>query len=400
MRTDALEGLRVLDLGQIWAGPLCVHMLGDMGAEIVRVETRGRAVMSGRPEFGPDDPPEHAASYYLRNRICLSADLSHQAGVDLVRELARIVDVVVENFAPRTLPGLGLGYETLRRLNPALIMLSLPAAGLDGPWRDRLTQGPSLSALYGRASLIGYPGEAWPRADTAEGDPLGASFGFIAVMAALAHRDKTGEGQQIDLAQGEALLAVDAEAVLEYSMNGRTMGFRGNRSPTTAPHGIYPCAGDDHWIAISAEDEVQYQALLACMGPAGTSLGRYRDAFQRLRAYEEIDEAVAAWTVGFDRWQLTYRLQAAGVPAYPVLDARGQLDDPHLQYRRPLAVESDVPMDIGNVAYTNPWKLERTPARIRRTVANIGADNDFVLRDLLGKSKARIEKLTRDEVLV
>ena len=400
MRTAALEGLRVLDLGQIWAGPLCVHMLGDMGAEIVRVETRGRAVMSGRPEFDPDDPPEHAASYYLRNRICLSADLSHQAGVELVRDLARIVDVVVENFAPRTLPGLGLGYETLRQANPSLIMLSLPAAGLEGPWRDRLTQGPSLSALYGRASLIGYPGETWPRADTAEGDPLGASFGFIAVIAALAHREKTGEGQQIDLAQGEALLAVDAEAVLEYSMNGRTMGFRGNRPTATAPHGIYPCAGDDHWIGISAEDEDQYQALLQCMGPAGAPLRRYHDAFQRLRAYEEIDAAVAAWTVGFERWQLTYRLQAAGVPAYPVLDARGQLDDPHLQYRRPLAVESDVPMDVGNVAYTNPWKLDRTPARIRRTVANIGADNDFVLRGLLGRSEGSIERLTRDEVLV
>ena len=229
---------------------------------------------------------------------------------------------------------------------------------------------------------------------------MAASFGFIAVMSALAHREKTGEGQQIDLAQGEALLALDAEAVLEYSMNGRTMGFRGNRSPTTAPHGIYPCAGEDHWIALAAENEGQYQALLGCMGPAGTSLRRYRDAFQRLRAWEEIDAAVAAWTVGFDRWQLTHRLQAAGVPAYPVLDARGQLDNPHLQYRRPLAVESDVPMDIGNVAFTNPWKLERTPARIRRTVANIGADNAFVLRDLLGKSEAKLARLTKDEVLV
>lgn len=400
-RHGALEGVRVLDLGQIWAGPLCANLLSDMGAEVVRVETGSRARMGARLEFGPDEPVEHAASYYLRNRTCLSADLSRPEGVGLVRELVGISDVLIENFSPRTLRKWGLDYDSLYALNPTLVVLSLPASGQTGPWSDKLTQGPTLAALYGRASLLGYSGEDWPRADTAESDPLAASFGIIAIMTALFHRQQTGEGQHIDLAQGETLLTVDAEAVLEYTMNHRVMGFRGNRSLTMAPHGIYPCKGDDQWVAISVETEEQWQALRRTMGdPEWTKEDKFQDAHGRIKAASDLDVLLSQWTQQFEAWQATERLQASGVPAYPVLNARGQLDDPHLQYRRAEAVVAEIPMDVGEMTFTNPWKLNKTPAAIRRPTAPIGADNRLVLEDLLGKTPEEVATLGENDVLV
>ncbi len=385
---SALAGLRVLDLGQIWAGPLCSNMLGDMGAEVIRVETRSRAAMGGRLEFAAQEPVEHAYSYYLRNRICMSADVTEAKGRDLVKGLVRISDVLVENFGPRTMTKLGLDFATLRAVNPSLILLSLPAAGSTGPWSNRLTQGPTLSGLYGRSSLIGYPGEAWPRSDTAEGDPLGASFGFIAVMAALMDRRHTGLGQHIDLSQGEALLCLDAEAVIEYTMNRRVIGFTGNMLRGRAPHGIFPCAGEDQWIGISVETSDQYAALLDILEGPGSGESRFSSPFYRFQEKERLEALIAEGTRRFDPWTLTRRLQSVGVPAYPVLNARGQLDDSHLQFRRGMGITAQPGVRTEEVTFTSPWKLTETPVALRRATPSIGADTAAVLTHILGTEMA------------
>jgi crotonobetainyl-CoA:carnitine CoA-transferase CaiB-like acyl-CoA transferase len=397
----ALEGLRIIDMGQIWAGPLCANLLGDMGAEVVRVETRGRAAMSGRPEFGGEDVLENAASYYLRNRLCLSADLSYLEGRDLVRDLIGISDVLIENFSPRALPSWGLDYKNLYKINPSIILLSLSAAGQTGPWSQRITQGPTLSALYGRASLIGYPGEEWPRADTAEGDPLAASFGVIALMAALFHRDRTGEGQHIDLAQGEAMLALDAEAVLDYTMNGRVKGFQGNHSATMSPHGIYPCKGDDQWIAISVESDDQWEKFCQLIvSSPWLKDDRLKVVEGRILAADELDMTISEWTNSYDPWSLTRMMQLSGIPAYPVLNARGQLDDPHLRYRRSYLIQQETSLDLDELTFTNPWKLNATPPSIRRVTPSIGEDNELILYDMLGRTSQEVALLEELGVLV
>lgn len=274
--TRILEGIRVVDQGHVWAGPLLGMFLADLGAEVIKVgaphRRSGVSMGSQRTPIGniggdrggtaPDDP--RAFHGLDRGKMSISIHLGDPRGVDIYKRLVARSDIVLENFSPRVMPGLGLGWNALREVNPRLIMISLSATGAtDAPWRDLVTYGPSLAALYGLKSLLGYPGDPQPREDTADLDPTAAGHAMVAVLAALEHRDRTGEGQFIDLAQGEATLQRAAEPLMEYLMNGRDAGPQGNRERGIAPHGAYPCAGEDEWIAIAARTDAQWQALLA-----------------------------------------------------------------------------------------------------------------------------------------
>jgi benzylsuccinate CoA-transferase BbsF subunit len=219
-------------------------------------------------------------------------------------------------------------------------------------------------------------------------------------MAALIERRRTGLGQHIDLAQGEALLCLDAEAVLEYTMNERTVGFMGNRSRSFAPHGIYPCSGDDQWIAISVETDDQFRALLKVLGiNLEADYRKFKCPFKRLREADSLDKQLGQETQRFDRWVLTNELQMQGVPAYPVLNARGQLDDPHLQFRRACGITSPENVRIEETTFTSPWKLSRTPVTFHRPTVSIGEDNEVVLEHLLGRSASEIARLNKVGVL-
>ena len=234
-----LEGVRVLDLGQVWAGPVLGRYLADYGAEVICVET------AARPRRMPGaTAPEGARAWesMYRNRRSISLDLRRPEAIDLFKRLVAVSDVVLDNFAPSVMPKLGLDHETLAELNQRIISAALSTSGRGGPWSDLVTYGTTLSALYGIKSLNGYPEDRRVVQDTAELDPIAATYGAVAILAALLQRERSDRGQFIDLAQGEAGLAGVAEAIIEHEWNGRDLGPVGNSHRALAPHGVYPCA--------------------------------------------------------------------------------------------------------------------------------------------------------------
>ncbi len=429
-----LEGIRVVDQGHVWAGPLLGMFLADLGAEVIKVgaphRRSGVSMGSQRTPVGniggdrggtaPDDP--RAFHGLDRGKMSISIHLGDPRGLEIYKRLVARSDIVLENFSPRVMPGLGLGWETLREVNPRLIMISLSATGAtDAPWRDLVTYGPSLAALYGLKSLLGYPGDPQPREDTADLDPTAAGHAMVAVLAALEHRDRTGEGQFIDLAQGEATLQRAAEPLLDYLMNGRDAGPQGNRERGIAPHGAYPCAGEDEWIAIAARTDAQWQALLAAAqedgataaasatrqgaaaSPAdaadatsaapddGTASGladpRWQRGLHRLKAQDELDAAIAEWTQTQDAEALAQRLQAAGVPAARFCGPEQLLVDEDFAALCAagidLSAELAAPVRDGALYIGTPWKFARTPSAITAPVANRGEHDDYVFTELL-----------------
>ena len=380
-----LKGLRVLDFGQVWAGPLLGVYLSDFGAEVIQVTSAARAAVQASAGSGVAETDARIYSNLGRNRRAITLDPSTEAGKALLHRLVAVSDIVFDNFSPRAALKLGLDYSVLSEVNPRVVVCSMSAAGQRGPWSDVLTYGPSLTALYGLKSLLGYAHETTIQEDVADLDPTAATYALIAVLAALRARERTGRGQFIDMAQGEAGVAGLAEAVLEYGLNGRVMGPTGNRHRAMAPHGIYPTSAEDSWISISVDSERAWHELcrvLAC--DQATRDPRFRTMFNRLNHQDELDALVGERTAGHDKFELTEALQAAGVAAFPVLDAYGLVVDEQLSYRRAryaVAVEGIEPSDILN---PTPWLMAASPPTVYGPSRPVGADNDYVFRELLG----------------
>ena len=379
-----LAGIRAIDFGQVWAGPLLGQYLSDFGAEVIQVTTPERAAVQLTGGAGTAGLSPISYSNMGRNRRSLALDTTSASGRELFHRLVAVSDIVFDNFSPRGAGRVGIDYATLSAINPRIIVASLSAAGRDGPWRALATYGPSLTALYGIKSLLGYTGETSIQEDVADLDPTAATYAFVAVMAALRARDRTGVGQFIDMAQGEAGMANLGEAVLEYTLNGRVMGPTGNGSRSMAPHGIYPAAGDDAWIAIAVDSESAWDGLCTTLGAGALATGgRFRTMYRRLRAVEAVDAGIAALTASFDAHDLAARLQAAGVAAYPVLDTYGVVADPQLAYRRALHGVVVAGLTANEVFNPTPWLLSETPPTVYGPSREVGADNGYVLGEVI-----------------
>lgn len=386
-----LEGIRVLDLGQVWAGPLLGCYLADFGAQVIKIGSAARdaVVTATAQSTDPADPRAYDA--LPRNRLSISLNLHCPAGQELFHRLVAISDVVFDNFSPRGAEKLGLRYERLREVNPRIIMASLSAAGQQGPWADVVTYGPSLTALFGIKSLLGYEGEDRIQEDVADLDPTAGTYGMLAIMAALIARERTGEGQFIDMAQGEAGVAGLAEAVLEYTLNGRVLGPTGNQHRTMAPHGIYRAAGQDSWIAIAVDSDAAWQSLCDVLQCELGDDPRFSDTFGRLQHHAELDGMMESFTVAWDAAALTSELQARGVAAYPVLDIPGVIADEQLDFRRRLTQVTAEGIDAGEMYTSSPWRMSGTPSRIYGPARPLGADDAFVYGELLGLSPTEVE---------
>ena len=388
----------MLDLGQVWAGPLVSRYLADYGADVVKVQTTKRPWGSGVP--GSFDPSEALAwEWILRNRRSIALDLKAAGGLDLFERLCGVVDVVVDNYAPRVMRSFGVDYARLTAEHPRLIMLAMPSAGLDGPWADLITYGPSLSALFGMKSLNGYPEDRQVMEEAAELDPIASAYGTLAILAALASRSRSGRGQFIELAQGEAGFAGLAEAVVDWTWNGRDSGPVGNSHRYYAPHGIYRCAGEDQWIA-SAWGEHEVGRALARRAGHEDCPGRADFATRegRIAARTELDGEINGWTAPHDKRELAEALQAAGVPAFPVLDANEAVTDPHLaERRRRFVLDEDYPGD--ELLNGNAWSLAEAPPTLRLPSPVFGAHNVEVLGEYLGMPEAEVRRLEEAGVL-
>ncbi len=413
-RARPLEGLRVLDLTAFWAGPYATFVLAGLGADVIHIEsiqrpdgmrfgTQKSRDAAGWWEFGPTF---HSANTGKRS---LTLDLTRPRGIDLLLELVKKSDVLIENFSPRVLDNFGLDWEKLCAANPRLVMVRMPAFGLDGPWRNRVGFAQTMEQVSGLAWLTAYPesaGEkAGPLTPRACADPLAGLHAAYAALLGLAQRDATGAGCAIESAMVETLLAITAEGVAEYDATGTLLTGEGNRSVFAAPQGLYACAGLDSlgqpdWLAMSVETDAQWTALAALLGRSDwASDPRFATRAGRRREHDRIDDVLAPWVLDQAQERVVERLLAAGIPCAPVTAARMgvrldpiQKSDFIQEVDHPLAGRIPIP--------TQPLQFRDTGGRgFSRAAPLLGEHNAEILGGLLGLSASEIDRLRDDEII-
>lgn len=407
MAQMALAGLRILDLTHVWAGPMCTRLLGDMGAEVIKVESARRmdtARGEARPTAGggqyPDgDPGERpwnrAAHLNERNRskmdVCL--DLTHPKGIEALKRLIVKSDVVVESFRSGVMERFGLGYADLRALKSDIIMVSLSSQGSTGPERSYGSFGATLEQTAGIASITGYLGGDPTTSGTFFPDPVVAMLSVGSILAAVRQRQRTGRGTYIDMSQREVTTSILGEMVMDYTMNRRKWEPNGNRDQVVAPQGVYRCSGDDMWVAITVRSDTEWAALAEAMGqPALAEDARFASLLGRRAHHDEIDALITAWTQGQDAFDVMQQLQAARVPAGVAVKGSQMMADPHFEARG--FWETVVHPETGTLSFlSRPFQFSRTPGTTRMHAPMLGQHTEQVLRDVAGMTDAEIREL-------
>lgn len=410
--SEILAGLRVLDFCWIGAGALVTQALALHGAEVIKVESRARPDnLRVAPPVRPGTSGLDASGYFAsRNagKKSFALNMSHPAAVSVARRLARASSVVTSNFRPGVMERWGLSYEALSVGRPDLIYLTMPMQGATGPNRRYAGFGSTIAALSGLVAPSGLPGRVPVGTGTHYPDHVpNPGHALVALLAALVHRNRTGRGGRIELSQFESTTGLLGPAVLRYSVTGEQPSARGNRVPWAAPHGVYPCRGDDTWIAISASGESQWAALSGVLaaGPPGSDPGQNLAADPKFagldsrREHEDaLDGLVAARTAGWDRWELMGRLQAAGVPASVVETTGDVFDDPVLAARGYWRVlEHPVMGPVRSASAPHLWNGQ--PVSPASPAPLLGQHTEEISVDLLGLSADDYGRLVADGVL-
>ncbi len=399
-----LDGVRILDLTHRLAGPTMTMVLGDWGADVLKLEwwkrmDAWRGVISVDHDVDGQKIYNKGRNWLKLNRSkrSLTLNLKTDEGKSIFKELVRHCDVIADNFSAGVLDRLGLGYDVASKINPGIIVISMPGFGSTGPHSRYVSNGATMEGYAGVASMTGYEGGAPRNSVNIWPDPVAGVHGAAAIAMALYRREETGRGQRIDLSQAEALVNMIGEALLDYSLNGTIASTVGNTSATASPHGVYPCSGEDRWISIAVGNEREWENLCnEANGEAWTTDSRYSSLSGRLRERESLDKDIAAWTAPQEAWDLADRLQRAGVPAtavtlnsdvverdeVPSPDFWHRLDHPHLDLFPGAAARID----------------GRTP-EIRRLPPDLGAHTDEILAELLGKSPAELAGLRARDVI-
>lgn len=404
-----LAGIRVLDLGTAWAGPQIGEVLSDLGAEVIKIESRTKldGLRVGRPMVGDvlkgdmGNEPELQPIFHSLNRgkKSLTIDFKKPEGHNLLLGLIALSDVVTENFSPGVMDRAGIGYRDLVKVRPDIILLSMSGAGATGPLRDIVAYAPTTTALSGTTSLVGTEDSSVVMPQRGYGDANAAIHSAIAVLLALHYRAQTGRGQWIDVAEVETASVLLGEPFADYFMNRRVAGPRGTCHPWMAPHNTYPCQGDDAWVAVAVSNEQEWQALCAAIGRTDiVDAPTFADMYQRVRHQKELDEIVGAWTRQRTPREAADALQAAGVPAEPVMNAHDHYFDPGFNHRKAW-VEVDHPV-VGMITLPAvPWRLSETPCQITGHAPTLGQHNAYVCKDLLGLPQDHMDGLAASRVL-
>ncbi len=396
-----LEGYRIIDFGWAAAAPRATCLLADMGAEVIKVETRKRP---DPVRFGPDnrtrdpemDPLFHSIN---RNKLGILLDLTHSEGIELIKRLIRISDVVVENFSPGVMKRFSLDYDEIKKDKPDIIMISFPGVGSEGPLSDVVTYGPSLAGLAGLDSMIGYEGERVLGMQQAYADINASLHGAFAIQIALFHREKYGEGQHIEVAQIESLLSTMPEPIMEFSINMRNLNTQGNIDNMMSVHNNYPCKGEDKWVSIAILTEEEWKRFCEVIGdPSWTKREEFADDYKRALNRKDLDKLIGEWTIGKTSYEVMEILQKAGVASVPCADTEERFFDPHLQERQNI-VNVEHPATGSDFVPNVVCNLSETPGEIRRPAPMLGEHNDYVFGELLGLSKDEIERLAQKKII-
>ncbi len=385
-------------MGVLLAGPFCGQLLGDMGAEVIKIEQPG----AGDPmrQWGREKP--HGKSLWFpvvaRNKKSITLDMRKPEGQELVRELVAKTDILVENFRPNTLERWNLGWEELSRINPGLILVRVTGFGQTGPYSSQAGFGAVGEAMGGLRYVVGDPSTPPSRMGISIGDSLAATHAALGALAALHYREASGRGQVVDSAIYEAVLSMMESLVPEYQITGYIRERTGAILPNVAPSNVYP-TGDGRMILIAANQDSVFQRLAGAMGrPELAEDPRYATHSARGENQQELDDLIAEWTSCRDAQSLRELLIEDGVPVGWIYRAPEMLDDPHFKEREAI-VRVEHP-EFGELAMQNVApKLSETPGRVRWPGPELGQHNDEVYGDLLGLSAERIAELRRLEVI-
>jgi len=402
---QALERIKVVEFAAFAAGPVVGKYLADHGATVVHIESKVRPD-GFRAHYPPYKDNIHGLNrsglFALCNNDKLDITLNLKKApkaTDLAKRIVAWSDVVIENFSPGTMKRLGLDYEALRKIKPDLIMLSSSNLGQSGPHAHHAGFGSQLSSLAGFTHLTGYPDGPPQILYGPYIDYIAVAYGAVAILAALDYRERTGKGTHIDTAQYETGLQFMAPILLDYKINGKVASRNGNRDPAAAPHGAYPCKGDDSWCVISASSESDWESLCRAMGnPAWTKESRFATLQSRKEHEDELDQKIGAWTTGFTAREITEKLQASGIRAGIVNTMRDIYSDPQLKHRKQW-VELEHP-EIGKMHYQRPpFFLTRTPSGPERRDPLLGEHNGYFYQELLGLSEKEYQELIAEGVI-
>lgn len=404
-----LEGIRVIDLSLWFAGPMASRLLADFGAEVIKIESlrhidpwRGPVVSNAKLDarfpvkIESERPYDCAAGFNLqnRNKYGVTLALDTPQGKEIFKKLLRVSDVVLENYSPRVMADFDLDYPVLKDINPQIIMMSLPTLGRTGPDKDHVAFGQTIDCMSGMAYLTGYiDEEPMLQSGLSYGDPLSGMNAAFAIIAALHYRRRSGKGMHIDLSQVEATISFNADAVMDYTMNGRVRERMGNRHPSMAPHGCYRCKGEDEWVVIAIPSDVAWKRFCQVVGqPSWAEDSRFSDMPKRYQHQDELDRLIEAWTLKYNHYEVMCILQQADIPAGPVLDAKELVEEPHLNERGFFEVVTHP--EAGTHPYIGMYaKLSKTPGHIRMPAPCLGEHNHYVLGELLGLSREEITQL-------
>jgi len=395
--TPLFDGLRILEFGGGAAGPIATRYFADHGATVIRVESRRRPDFLRILRLTPTTPGGVDGSAHFAvlnaNKLSIALDLSRPEGVALARRLAISADAVAENFAPGAMARWGLDYDSLVRDRPDLVMISTCLNGQTGPDRAYPGFGGQGSALAGFNHLTGWPDREPVGPFGTITDSLSPRFAALLLASALLHRGRTGEGQHIDLSQVEGGIVCLTESMIGYAANGDILTRMGNRSAYEAPHGVFPCAGSDRWVAIVVHDDDDWRRLVRALGdPAWAADPRLATTAGRLERVDEIEGRLAEWTRDQTPAAVAERLQSVGVEAAPVEDFADLHADPQLAHRthfRPVehAVLGRHPVEA------HAMRFSAMEPRFHSAAPRLGEHTEHVLRQLLGMPDGEFERL-------
>jgi crotonobetainyl-CoA:carnitine CoA-transferase CaiB-like acyl-CoA transferase len=391
-----LAGIRVVDCTAWWAGPVATAALAALGAEVIKVESvtrpdNMRFASTRRPSdelWWEWSPIFHAANASKRG---VTIDLSRPEGSEMFERLLQSADVLVENFTPRVMEQFGFGWDRVHALNHRLIMVRMPAFGLDGPWRDRTGFAQTMECLTGMSWLTGFV-DGPPVLVRGACDPLAGMHAVFATMLALRERDQRGEGMLVEAAMVESVLNAAAEQVVEYGASATLLCRDGNRGPQAAPQGVYLAAGEDEWVAVAVASDDQWRSLRSLLGdPAWAQHEELTRPEGRRRAHDLIDRRLSSWTSQRSAEESALMLLAAGIPAAVVVPPRDVAANPQLRYRGLFEVEEHAVTGSHEIPML-PFRLSRVNRWLTSSAPTLGRDNDVVLGDL-GYSPAAIDEL-------
>jgi crotonobetainyl-CoA:carnitine CoA-transferase CaiB-like acyl-CoA transferase len=392
-----LNDLTVLELGVLIAGPFCGQLLGDFGADVIKIEQPG----VGDPirQWGEVLVDGHSvfSAKIGRNKKCITLDLRQPAGQDLLKDLVAQADILVENFRPGTMEKWGVGYDVLSQINPRLIMVRVSGFGQDGPYAKRAGFGSIGEAIGGLRYITGDPANLPARTGISIGDSLAATFAALGTLVAVHHRHRTGRGQVVDSAIYESVLAMMESLVPEYTLGGHIRERTGSILPKVAPSNVYPCL--DGMMLIAANQDTVFGRLAEAMAqPELANDDRFSNHLARGDNQTELDQVISDWTANLTTHDLQALCDEHGVPCSPIFRAPDMLSDPHFQAREAL-IDVDHP-HLGAFPMQNVFpRLSETPGEISHPAPDLGANNEEIFGQLLDKSAEEIATLKRRGVI-